>query len=188
MGREKSTKLLRPFGKFDWLWRGQFEAIADDKRYVIDVDFFDITENIHLYIDGEHVAAKASPARFVDDGVEIVAAMSLYGMKYARVTTADGTRSMSPAEGTAEAWRGRLETQRPKLSRGIGTISWLIVAFAAVTQLPEIMQLLVNVLRLPFDVPTFDFEVVTNGILTVVGIIAGFERALRLKYSRWMDE
>lgn len=102
---------LRRVSGLQWLWRGQFVSEVAGVEYAVDVDFLDLDEKCRLYRDGIQVAVAPSPARFEipeSAGTCIEAAMSTYGMKRAHVVDARGARLMTPAHGTAEAWRQRL--------------------------------------------------------------------------------
>lgn len=183
------SSALRPIGPWDALWRGSFSVEHGGLEYVVDVDYFDLKERINLYQSGVRVEVHASPARFeIDAHTSIEAAMSLYGMKYVDLVTADGgvRRAFTPRAGTGEAWRARLARDHPVLSRWIGTASWSVLVFAAIAQLPVIY----NSTLAHFTgvlVPTFGFPEGVNAALGVAGILAALDRALSVKHSKWLD-
>ena len=82
-------------------------------------------------------------------------------------------RVLTPADGTAEAWRLQLERERPELSRLIGVISWIVLVVALLTDIPQ----LIGLIALPTAV---------NILLGVAALAAAIERALRFKSNRWL--
>ena len=181
---------LRPVRGWDLLWRGSFAAQHGNSEYVIDVDYFDFSERIHLYCDGALLDTKKSPATFaLNADTEVVAAMSLYGMK--RVDLIDRARGATthfqPRAGTAEAWRAALAQRHPILNRWIGIASWTVLACAAATQLPVLFNSSVAQLT-GSPLPQLELPVWLNTVLGIAGLLAALDRALQLKYNRWLDD
>lgn len=185
----KNPEHLPPYKKWDWLWRSTFELDYRGSVYVADVDFFDFSENIRLYRDGEFVAVDSSPARLrVDDDATVEAALSLYGMHYVRLVHLDGrpTESFRPSAGTGEDRRARFSANHPTADRIISACSWVVLVLALVTQIPELLSFLGRLLD--FSVPSFELPRWLDLALQIGGILAGLDRALRMKFNRWIDD
>lgn len=183
---KKGPAQLKTYGKWHWLWRGLFESQTKDGLYHVDVDYFDFDERIHVYKDGKLVDTKKSPAKIsLDDKTVIEAELSTYGMKYVRMRKNDTVTNFAPSKGTSEAWRSNLTKTKPKLSQTLNIISWTVLIIAAVTQLPE----LINILSQWFDteLPTFELPFWANITLSIAGVIAAIDRALQLKHNKWID-
>lgn len=180
---------LRPVKRWDWIWRGVFETDHDGSRWVVDVDLFDLRERVRLYRDGRLVESARAPALIaIDEDARIEADLSLYGMKYVRLVHADGAHPipLRPCPGTAEAWRARFEHQHPAASRVVAAASWTVLAVALLTQLPELVDLVAG--PRGYSVPTLELPGWANASITAAGVLAGLERALRLKHNPWLDE
>lgn len=112
---------MKPLGGFDIVSRGRFEASHDGHVWTVDLDYFDFGEKLHLYRDGVEVEVQKSPATFeLEPGATIEASMGLLGMRHADLVDDRDRTMLTPVDGTAEAWRLRLERERPELSRRIG--------------------------------------------------------------------
>lgn len=185
----KNPEHLPPYKKWDWLWRSTFELKYQGSLLVADVDFFDFSEKIRLYRDGEFVAVDNSPARLrVDEHATVEAALSLYGMQYVRLVHLDGqsAESFRPSEGTGEDRRAKFSVNHPTADKIISVCSWIVLVLAIVTQLPELLNFAGRLLD--FSVPTFELPGWLNTALQVGGILAGLDRALRMKFNRWIDD
>lgn len=184
---KKGPTKLKKYGNWHWLWRGLFELQTKDGLYHIDVDYFDFDERIHVYKDGELVDTKKSPAKvMLEDKASIEAGLSTYGMKYVRLRGADGkTSNFAPSKGTPEAWRKNFNQNHPRSSKVLNVFSWTVLIIAAITQLPE----LINILSQWFNtkLPTFELPFWANITLSVAGVIAALDRALQLKHNKWID-
>jgi hypothetical protein len=78
------------------------------------------------------VDVQRSPAKFaLDQSATIRAAMGLLGMRQVELVVEGETTTLTPVDGTAEAWRLRLARERPETSRLIGAISWAVLVAAA---------------------------------------------------------
>lgn len=183
-----SPKILAPFKKWRWIWRGRFEIAYASHQYVLDVNYVDFDEKLHVYKDGFLLESKKSPARIeVGNKTFIEAELSTYGMKYVRLRTPElKTIPLQPSTGTAEAWRARLNTERPKLSKAIGIFSWTVLVIAALTQIPELLSLIASLTDA--NLPNFALPGWLNVTLTIAGVIAALDRALQLKYHSMIDE
>lgn len=187
-GIEKPTDVLR-HGLYGIEHRGEY--------WVVEVDYFDVTETITIFCDGTEVAKGKSPFRHqVAPGVWIEAAMALYGMKRAHlVDEVTGSEiALTPLEGTAEDKRLRFEKQYPLASKTIAVAAWIILFIALVTQIPNLLNSLSNLadtMSLPVSlpkVPTFNLPDWLNCALGVIGIAAGLDRGLRMKHNPLLDD
>lgn len=188
---------LRPIRGWQALWRSGFAVTHRGHEYVVDVDYLDFDERIRLYRDGLLVDEQRSKARFLlPDGPEgltpelrttIEARMSLYGMRYVRLVDGGETRDVPPLPGTAEAWRDRMDTRYPTASRVAGAASWVVLAVALVTLVPQLLDLVGGITgwEPPF-VP--DLPAGANAVLSVAGILAALDRALRRRYHPLLDD
>lgn len=182
------TTTLRPLKPTDLLWRGLYGISHGGMDYVVEVDFFDIGEKVRLYRDGALAAEAKSPATFaLGEGASIRAAMALYGMKAAElVREGSGPRQLVPLPGTAEARRLGFERAHPALSALMAAGAWLVLAVALVTQAPN----LINGVSFwtGLEVPAFGLPAWLNGALSVLGILSGLDRGLRMKHSPLLDD
>lgn len=187
-GIEKPTDVLR-HGLYGIEHRGEY--------WVVEVDYFDVTETITIFCDGTEVAKGKSPFRHqVAPGVWIEAAMALYSMKRAHlVDEVTGSEiALTPLEGTAEDKRLRFEKQYPLASKTIAVAAWIILFIALVTQIPNLLNSLSNLadtMSLPVSlpkVPTFNLPDWLNCALGVMGIAAGLDRGLRMKHNPLLDD
>lgn len=169
------------------LWRSAFVLWHGGHEYVVDVDFLDWDERIRLYRDRRLVDEQRSRARFDLGGAALEARMSLYGMRYVRVVDAVGDRQdVPPMPGTAEAWRDRMDRERPTASRAVGVTAWVVLVVALVTQVPQLLDLVsgFTVWTPPF-VP--DLPASVNTVLSVAGVVAALDRGLRRRYHPLLD-
>ncbi|MDO5535492.1 MAG: hypothetical protein Q4F65_12695 [Propionibacteriaceae bacterium] len=187
---------LKPVTGLQWLWRGQFETEVDGHTYSVDVDYFDLAERSRLYRDGVQVAVGTGATRFALDDVEdthIETKMSTYGMSRAHVVSPHGEEQMRPAPGTMEAWRADLHRDHRGLSLALGAVSWIVLVVALVIEVPQLLETLSNSGWWPHLTdwrPTAPITLppAANIALTVAGVVAGLERALRLKHNWLLDE
>lgn len=187
-GIEKPTDVLRR-GLYGVEWQGE--------HWVVEVDYFDVTETIAVRCDGVEMAKGRSPLRHqIAPGVWIEAAMALYGMKRARlVDEATGSEiALTPLEGTAEDVRLRFERRHPVVSKVISSAAWTVLLVALVTQVPNLVNSFLNVvdmMPLPVSlprVPAFDLPDWLNCLLGVMGVAAGVDRGLRMKHNPLLDD
>ena len=175
-----AARSLRPLGGWDIVSRGRFETHHDGHVWTVDLDYFDFGEKLHLYRDGVEVEVQKSPATFrLGAGVRIEASMGLLGMRQVDLVVEGETTMLTPVDGTAEAWRLRLERERPALSRLVGAVSWTVLVVALVCEVPQLIALIGG------D-PPFMLPAGANFVLGLAALAAALERALRFKSSRWL--
>lgn len=185
-GRDRAATFL-PVRGWAVLWRSAFGLRHGGHEFVVAVDFLDWDERIRLYRDGRLVDEQRSRARFDLGGATLEARMGTYGMRYVRVVDAVGTvHDVPPLPGTAEAWRDRMDRERPTASRAVGVTAWVVLAVALVTQVPQLLALASEITGwTPPFVP--DLPGPVNTILTVGGVLAALDRALRRRYHPLLD-
>ncbi len=178
--RVTASRSLEPLGGWDIVARGRFEARHDGHIWSVDLDYFDFGEKLHLYRDGVEVEVQKSPATFhLGPGATIEASMSLLGMRQIDLVVDGETTTLTPVDGTAEAWRLQLERERPDLSRLIGAISWTVLVVALIFEVPQLLALIGS------D-PPFLLPGAANFVLGIAALAAAIERALRFKSNRWL--
>lgn len=191
MGKEKAGdgRTLKRYRAWHVLWRSLFGIDHDGVRWDVDVDFFDLDGRIALYRDGRQDRTQTSPAVFAFDGGGVIEVRtSTLGMRQARLVTADGDeRRLDPAPGSLEHRRAHLDRTRPGLSRLIGAVSFAVLLIALVTQLPQLVELAASVTGWFEFTSPIELSSWLNTALTVAGVVAGIERASRLRYSWWLD-
>ena len=180
------SRSLRPLGGWDLVSRGRFEARHDGHVWTVDLDYFDFGEKLHLYRDGVEVDVQRSPAKFaLDQSATIRAAMGLLGMRQVELVVGGETTTLTPVDGTAEAWRLQLARERPETSRLIGAISWAVLVAALIYEVPQLIALIGGVSGADFE-PPFTLPGTGNFLLGLAALAAAFERALRFKSTRWL--
>ena len=186
-GRDGRDEVFRPVRGWGVLWRSAFVLRHGGHEYVVDVDFLDWDERIRLYRDRRLVDEQRSRASFDLGGTVLEARMSLYGMRYVRVVDAVGdVRDVAPMLGTAEAWRDRMNRERPTASRAIGVVAWVVLAVALVTQVPQLLDVVSGFTGwTPPFVP--DLPASVNTVLSVAGVVAAVDRGLRRRYHPLLD-
>lgn len=178
MGERRS---LTPLDGWNALFRGRFETVHDGHTWTVDVDFLDFKQKLNLYRDGAPIDAQKSPARFqLRAGTTIEASMGVLGMRQIDLVVDGQTKALAPVDGTLEAWRLGLERDRPRLSRAIGAVSWIVLVIALVTGIGELIAL--TGVEPPFTIPQ-----PFNTIIGFAALLAALERALRFKTNRWLD-
>jgi hypothetical protein len=154
--------------------------------WTVDLDYFDLGEKLHLYRDGAEVEVQRSPATFqLDPSATIKASMSILGMRDVDLVIDGETTMLTPVDGTAEAWRLRLERERPGLSRLIGVISWIVLAVALVYEVPQLIALIGKAVGADIEAP-ITLPGAANLVLGIAAFAAALERALRFKSNRWL--
>ena len=177
---------MRPLGRWDLVSRGRFEASHDGHVWTVDLDYFDFGEKLHLFRDGIEVEVQKSPATFrLDHTASIEASMGLLGMKQVDLVVNGETRALLPVDGTAEAWRLRLEQDRPELSRAIGAASWVVLVIALVLEVPQLVALIGDGLGADLQPPLMPSGP-ANFLIGIAALAAAVERALRFKSNRWL--
>jgi hypothetical protein len=169
-----------------WVSRGRFEARHEGHVWTVDLDYFDSGEKLHLYRDGVEVDVQKSPAKFdLDGNATIEAETGLLGMRQVDLVVEGETTMLTPADGTAEAWRLRLARERPETSRLIGAVSSTVLVVALIYEVPQLIDLIGNVSGAVFA-PPFTLPGAANFVLGIAALAAALERALRFKSSRWL--
>jgi hypothetical protein len=182
-----ASRSLEPLGGWDLVYRGRFETRHGGHVWTVDLDYFDFAEKLHLYRDGIEVEVQRSPARFeLGASASIKASMGVLGMRQVDLVVDGETTTLTPVDGTAEAWRLGLERERPALSRLIGAISWTVLVLALVYEIPQLIALIGGVAGADFEAP-LTLPGAGNFALGVAALAAALERALRLKSNRWLD-
>lgn len=181
---------LKPFKPWQAVYRTVMGIEHAGRRWDIDVDFLDWTDRTDLYRDGRaHLRQTGTSARFdVGDGAHIVVAQSTYGLKRAHLVLADGSeRQLDPVPGTAERWRADLDRDSPVLSRRIGAASWTILVLMLVLQVPQWAKMISEASGWFEFVSPISLPSGLNTALTILGVLAAIERALRLRYHWLLD-
>jgi len=85
------------------------------------------------------------------------------------------------------------DREHPVASRVIAAVSWAVLAVALVTQIPNLLNSLVNGaawLGFPvgFSAPTLALPGWLNTLLSVLGIVAGLDRGLRMVHNPLLDD
>lgn len=177
----------RPVRGWQVLWRSGFATWHRGHEYVVDVDFLDWDERIRLYRDRRLVGEQRRRAVFdLPGGAAVEARLSTYGMRYVRLVDGDDVRDLDPLPGTAEAWRDRLHADHPDASRALGAVSWTVLVVALLTQVPQLLGLLSGVTG--WDPPALVLPGAVNTVLSVGGVAAAVERALRRRYHPLLDD
>lgn len=178
---------FRPVTGWDVLWRSAFVLWHGGHEYVVAVDFLDWDERIRLYRDRRLVDEQRSRARFDLGGATVEARTGLYGMRYVRAVDPSGAvADVAPMPGTAEAWRDRMDRERPTASRAVGVAAWVVLVVALVTQVPQLLELVSGLTGWsPPFVP--DLPAPVNTVLGVAGVVAAVDRALRRRYHPLVD-
>lgn len=191
-----AARTLTPLRWGAGLIRGRFEVEWNGAHYVVDCNYFDLDERVHLYRDGRLVdTAKGGKARFViADGVRIEAALSKFGMKYVRLRRAGdrSTRPLQPMRGTAEAWRAEVDRRHPVASRAVGIVAVLVLIIMLLLELPQLINLVgtltPHVGLAGFGIPEVSLTGPQNAAVVIIGGLAGLERALSMKHNPLLDD
>jgi hypothetical protein len=181
------SQSLKPVHGIEIVWRGVYEVDHAGHTYAVEVDFLDLAEKVHLYRDGTRIETQKSPASFeVGEGTVVEAAMGLLGMKDLKVSGDGGGARFRPADGTAEAWRERVDREHATASRAVGAISLVVLVVALVLEIPQLLGVGARALGIGFD-PPFELPPVAAAALGFLALAALLERALRFKHNRWLD-
>ncbi|MFF2452465.1 hypothetical protein [Isoptericola sp. NPDC058082] len=182
--------LSRALFHLDLVHGGAPERWSVDVRLWGDSDDGDV--RARLYRDGVHVATSKLPAELPVTGGAVQVATSSYGLRRCHYVTPDGhERQLEPDPASAEGRRARLERERPDLSRGIGAVSWVVLAVALVLGAPQIVEQISQIPPVAEHLGTFTSPVRLpaglNVALVVAAALASTERALRLRYHWLLD-
>ncbi|ROP27181.1 hypothetical protein [Pseudokineococcus lusitanus] len=180
---------LRPVGGWSALYRSTFEVEHDGATWTVDADYLDLGERLGLYRDGRLVDERSSPARFaLPDGARVEAALSLLGMRRVHLVTPDGERLLVPTPGTGEAWRAGVARRHPRASAVVGALSWLVLVVGLLLQLPGWAARVAGWLGTTSPLPAVDLPGGVTTALGVAALVAGLDRALQVRHSRWLDD
>lgn len=180
---------LRPVRGVQWLWRGVLGTEHAGTRWDVEVDFLDWDEKVLLYRDGVQERVQRGTSRFtLDDGARLEVAWSTLGLRRAHLVRAEGTETpLTPAPGTAERWRADLERDRPALSRRLAATSWAVLTVALLLQVPQLLELGAGVTGWYAFTSPVTLPASLNTPLSVAALLAGLERALRLRHHWLID-
>lgn len=176
------------------IWRGGYATDHAGSRWIVGVDFFDWDERMHLYRDGHLVDTQRKRATFVLPGEAVIESkMALYGMAHVRLVDGDRREPLRPVEGSAEKWRADLDRRHPRTSRVVGILALALVIFGVVTQVPEIVNLVLGLLgemggEIDWRAPTFDLGGPANTVIGVAAVAAALERGLSMRHIRGLDD
>ena len=194
-------RALRRFRWWQTLSRSLFFLAADDGAgrpvdYAVDVNHLKSNDNgdteAHLYRDGRRFERARLPAVFPIEGGAIEVVTSAFGIRRCHFVADDGTeQQLVPDPRSAEGRRARLDRERPALSRWIGALSIVLIVVPLLLGLPQTIESIsripplaerFGVLESPIDLPVW-----ANITLALSATIGSTERALRLRYNRWLD-
>jgi catechol 2,3-dioxygenase-like lactoylglutathione lyase family enzyme len=192
---------LRRFRGWQLLTRSLFHLPAETGVgravvYAIDVNHLKGNDNgdteAHLYRDGRHHARARVPAVFPIEGGTIEVVTSLFGLRRCHFVTDDGVeQQLVPDPRSAEGRRECLDREHPRLSRWIGVLSVILVVVPLLLAVPQTLEVIsripplaerLGVFNSPIDAPAW-----FNVALTISAVVGSTERALRLRYNRWLD-
>jgi len=148
--------------------------------------------NAQLYLDGRQHAKSKVPAVFPVPGGTIQVAASVFGLKRCHFVTAEGSESLlTPDIHSAEGRRAHFDFAHPSTSHGIGVVSLVLLVVGLVLLALQLMESLSLVPPVAENVGVFSSPVTlpvwANIVVGFVTGAASTERALRLRYNRWLD-
>ncbi|MBU2667939.1 hypothetical protein KOI35_30950 [Actinoplanes bogorensis] len=194
----------RPLKRFRWwqpLSRSLFFLPPDASAgrpmvYAVDVHHLKGNDNgdteAHLYRDGRRYERARLPAVFPIEGGAIEVVTSAFGVRRCHFVADDGPeQQLVPDPRSAEGRRARLDRERPALSRWIGALAIVLLVVPLLLGLPQTVESLsripplaerLGVFESPIDLPVW-----ANITLALSAAVGSTERALRLRYSSWLD-
>lgn len=178
------------FRRWHGLWRSAYEFEHAGRDYLVDIHYFAWEHCVRLYEDGVRVAVgDESLEHILDDGSVVEVKLSTYGTRHARLRHLGVLHDFTPVAGSSEAWRDHMHEKHPVASRAVGAVSWTVLAVAAILLIPQLWQVLAEFVDAldPDAVPYVDLPPWANTGLTVAGVMAGIERALRRRYNPLLD-
>jgi hypothetical protein len=190
---DRPDRRFRPVTGWTALWRGAFGTHHAGSDWVVEVHYLDLDERLRLYRDGRLVEERRSPARFeLPDGASVHVALSLLGVRHARLETTAGTRDLDPLPGTSEAWRDRVAREHPTASAAVAATAWVVLVVGLLAQVPPALRLL-SVLLAQVDVTwqapaLWEAPDAWGPWLGWAALLAGVDRALRRRWTPWLDD
>lgn len=190
---DRPDRTFRPVRGWSALWRGAFGTHHAGSDWVVEVHYLDLDERLRLFRDGRFVEELTSPARFdLGDGASVRVALSLLGVRQAHLETATGRRDLDPLPGTSEAWRDRVHRDHPTASRAVAATAWTVLVVGLLAQVPPALRLLEVVLAqvdVAWRAPQlWEAPDAWGPWLGAAALLAGLDRALRRRWSPWLDD
>ncbi|WP_246595052.1 hypothetical protein [Actinoplanes auranticolor] len=193
--------MLKRFRWWQLLTRSVFYLLVDGSSgrpvvYAVDVNHLKSDANgdteAHLYRDGMRYARARLPAVFPIEGGEIEVETSAFGIRRCHFVTAGRiAQQLVPDPRSAEGRRARLDREHPALSRWIGLLSLILVVVPLLFVLPQTLEAISRIPPLADRFGVFESPIEVPGWLTVAltisAVVGSTERALRLRYNRWLD-
>jgi len=145
-----------------------------------------------LYLDGRQHAESKVPAFFPVPGGTIQVAASVFGLKRCHYVTADGREVLlTPDSRSAEGRRAQFDLAHPSASRSVGVVSFAVLIVGLVVLILQLVESLSQVPPIAENFGVFSSPLTLPVWANIgVGLITGAastERALRLRYNRWLD-
>lgn len=177
-------------------WFRPTGADARARIYAVDVrhgaQLDDSKVRARLYVNGRHELESKLPASFPVDGGAIEVEMSAYGIRRCHYVPVSGTpQQLTPDPASAEGRRARLEAERPRLSRGIGVVSILMLVIGVGLNLLQLAEPISQIPPIAESTGTFTSPIRLplwlNIALGAGAVLASMERALRLRYTPLLD-
>jgi hypothetical protein len=191
---------LQPFRWWQLLSRSLFSLSlpgADGRRteYTVDVRPTGDEKGVvraDLYLGGRHSASSRVPAAFPVDGGVIEVAASMFGLKRCHYVTPDGVeQQLVPDPRSAAGHRVRLEHDHPAVSRSIGSASVVLLVVGLGVVVLELVDVIGRIPPVVDRYGGFASPVQLPLWLTITlglgAVVAGMERALRLRYHWLLD-
>ena len=170
------------FKGWQWLYRGVYCIEHAGHTYHLETDFFDWSERLWLYKDGQLLGYKKTKGRWpLTEGAELYAEMQTFGMRHAYLSTESGTKiMMQPVKGTGEHSRQQFDKKYPLASRAISAFSLILLIVSLLIAIPGWLDIISGFIGFQLwrgpEVPA-----TLTGIFSVTAIFAGIERSLRFK-------
>jgi hypothetical protein len=166
---------------------------ATDAKSAADHDQGRGTAPAALYRDGIQIARSNVPAMFTAPGGVIQVATSGFGVKRMHYIPDDGGEELPlhPDPRSQEGRRARFGERFPALSRGVALVSLAVLLVALGLSLLEGLEALTGIPPVAARVGTFDSPIDPPGWATIAmiiaGLLAGYERATRLRHHWLID-
>ncbi|WP_340558541.1 hypothetical protein [Streptomyces sp. GSL17-111] len=165
-------------------------------RYTVDVRHWHNQSSgevtAQLYRDGRRHAVGRMPVAFPVEGGTIEVAMSRFGVKRCHFVAADSTeRQLRPDPRSAEGRRARFARHHPVASRAVKALSVAALLIGTVLLAQEILVPLAALPPVaerfgPVE-PLISLPTWLNVALGITAVLAGMERALRLRHHWLLD-